>query len=482
MCFLNFGKTSAAVDELRAKITENLQQISESISDMFQDQELQKHETIDALSKLAQTMERLEEREAIINSTLREMESMRQEHGSQDVKIQNMILTSERDTLLDGLESTRSQLTDAKRAEESYREKFADTKTSLKVLQARFDTQCIALELAEKSVSEARVIFRFLCRFVLSLPILWEPPHSTILTPKKIYNESISHVNVLEERERSLQRGLDEANSATAAERDFVCSLQKKLSDCQKDLPQLQDIQRVVEQIAEQRPHDTELQIQELKREIGSQHGELCDKDEVILKLTQTTLDQDPQLLQRSMNITVCHKQRDLNDDEWTLVKSLAEEATKVFGCTIAEKDNNIRIRNDLIETLQARVRGLEASLANRIGASPSGSSRDSKQDESPCNDPPYEPPTARTTSALGSRVPAKRMNSLDEDSVRPANRPVPGKSIQQKYERGKVHMDCFFFLSFDSSWVNRMLVLQVPYSTFANNDELSAPAPSSAR
>lgn len=126
-----------------------------------------------------------------------------------------------------------------------------------------------------------------------------------------------------------MQRGLDEANSATAAERDLVCSLQKKLSDCQKDLPQLQDIQRVVEQIAEQRPHDTELQIQELKREIGSQHGELCDKEEVILKLTQTTLDQDrellvlktrvddlvrseAQLLQRSMNITVRHKQRDL--------------------------------------------------------------------------------------------------------------------------------------------------------------------------
>lgn len=98
MCFLNFGKTSAAVDELRAKITESesplpmgnqhgisgmiessLQRqifsksvslaivifmdsnshghLAESISDMFQDQELQKHETIDALSKLAQTME-----------------------------------------------------------------------------------------------------------------------------------------------------------------------------------------------------------------------------------------------------------------------------------------------------------------------------------------------------------------------------------------------------------------------------------------
>ncbi|KAG2053999.1 hypothetical protein BDR06DRAFT_971905 [Suillus hirtellus] len=181
--------------------------------------------------------------------------------------------------------------------------RFADMKTLLKVLLACFNTQCIALELVKKSVCA------------------------------KLTNSmgtSMLH-NFLQ---KIIAVGLDEANSATATEQDLICSLQKKLSDCQKDLPQLQDIQRVVEQIVEQHSCDTELQIQELKHEIGSQYA---------------------QLLQRSMNTTIHHKQRDLNNDEWMLVRSLAEEATAVFECTIAEKENNIRIRNNLIETLQAR-------------------------------------------------------------------------------------------------------------------------------
>lgn len=140
----------------------------------------------------------------------------------------------------------------------------------------------------------------------------------------------------MEERERSLQRRLDEAIVATAAERDLVGSLRKELLDCQIDLSRQQGIQRATEQIAEQRVRDAERRIEELNSKTDSQRGELGQKQQVISELTQRLaiaetpsdlheqellvlktrirdLEQsETQLLQRSTNITVRHEQNDL--------------------------------------------------------------------------------------------------------------------------------------------------------------------------
>lgn len=140
----------------------------------------------------------------------------------------------------------------------------------------------------------------------------------------------------MEERERSLQRRLDEAIVATAAERDLVGSLRKELLDCQIDLSRQQGIQRATEQIAEQRVRDAERRIEELNSKTDSQRGELDQKQQVISELTQRLaiaetpsdlheqellvlktrirdLEQsETQLLQRSTNITVRHEQNDL--------------------------------------------------------------------------------------------------------------------------------------------------------------------------
>ncbi|KAG1754159.1 hypothetical protein EDB19DRAFT_633869 [Suillus lakei] len=65
-------------------------------------------------------------------------------------------LVSERYTLLDKLEAADAQLVDVKREAGSYCERFAETRTSLKVLQERFDDQSVTLRLTKESVGEAQ--------------------------------------------------------------------------------------------------------------------------------------------------------------------------------------------------------------------------------------------------------------------------------------------------------------------------------------
>jgi hypothetical protein len=148
--------------------------------------------------------------------------------------------------------------------------------------------------------------------------------------------QSVNHASVVEERERSLQRRLDEAITATATERDLVGSLRKELLDCQTVLSRQQGIQQATEQIAEQRARDAERRIEELNSKTDFQRGELVEKQQVISELTQRLaiaetpsdlheqellvlkkricdLEQsETQLLQRSTNITVRHAQNDL--------------------------------------------------------------------------------------------------------------------------------------------------------------------------
>ncbi|KAG1895187.1 uncharacterized protein F5891DRAFT_1194384 [Suillus fuscotomentosus] len=504
--------------KLIASTTSDLERTSERVVDIAEYLKLQKHETIDALSKLAQaedrlahSQSRLQEREAMVHSMRQEMESMRQEisefeeamhdgkaqtrivqntvtfqeqhikdleerlqkaetelvhahNRSQDLESrleasndiektlvqQNARLTSEgesirerlqiaeagqadirnlerevsarsarlvseRDTLLDKLQIAHGQLADANREEESYRERqFAETRTSLKVLQERFDDQSVTLRLTKECVGEAQDRL--------------QSTNNTILALNEKLAESVSRVSVVEERERSLQRRLDEAIVATTAERDLIGSLRKELLDCQIDLSRQQGIQRATEQIAEQRVRDAERRIEELNSKTDSQRGELGQKQQVISELTQRLaiaetpsdlheqellvlktrirdLEQsETQLLQRSTNITVRHEQNDLNDNEWTLVQNLAKNATEVFERELAEKNNDIRRRDNLIKQHEARIMQLEASLARRIREVPQvGSSRHDKQDETFWNEPPSGPGDPQNSGVHGA-------------------------------------------------------------------------------
>ncbi|KAG0704574.1 hypothetical protein DFH29DRAFT_1037353 [Suillus ampliporus] len=505
--------------KLIASTTSDLQRTSERVADMAEYLKLQKHETIDALSKLAQAEDQLahgqsrsQECEAVIHSMRQEMESMRQEisefeEAMNDRKTQTRILqntvtfqeqhlkdlegrlqkaeaesmqahnrahdlearlevskdlektlvqqnarltsegestkerlqiseaqlkdtrnleressgqsarlVSERYTLLDKLKAADTQLADAKREEESYRERsfkhssrdriltsanrFAETRTSLKVLQERFDDQSVTLRLTKESVGDVQDRLH--------------SANNTILTLNESLSESNNRANILEERERSLQHMLDGANVTTAAERDLVSSLRKELLECQIDLSRHKGIQRATEQIAEQRVRDAERRIQELNSKTDSQRGELGEKQQVISELTQrlavaeTPSDQheqellllktrvhdleqsETQLLRRATSITDRYEHNDLNDNEWMLVQNLAQKAREVFERELVEKNNDIRRRDNLIKQHEARIMQLEASLARRIREVPQvGSSRDDKQDETFWNVPP---------------------------------------------------------------------------------------------
>ncbi|KAG1747741.1 uncharacterized protein EDB91DRAFT_1334696 [Suillus paluster] len=90
--------------KLIASTTSDLQRTSERVADMAEYLKLQKHETIDVLSKLAQAEDRLaygqsrlQERDAVVHSMQQEMESMRQEisefeEAMNDRKAQTRIL------------------------------------------------------------------------------------------------------------------------------------------------------------------------------------------------------------------------------------------------------------------------------------------------------------------------------------------------------------------------------------------------------
>ncbi|OAX35671.1 hypothetical protein K503DRAFT_802634 [Rhizopogon vinicolor AM-OR11-026] len=505
--------------KLITSATLELQRTSERVADVVEYLKLQKNEVIDALSKLAQSEDRLahsqsriQERDTIIHSTRQEMEAMRQEisefeeamndrkaqirilqntisfqeqhmknleerlqkaeteaalahdrthvlevrlEASNDLEKtlvqQNTRLTSEgesirekvqiaearltdiqnegmtlsaqsaglaleRDMLLDKLKVADAQIRDAKQEEESYRERsfehsshiqmltttirFTEARTSLKVLQERFDDQSVTLRLTKDSVNEAQDRLQSV--------------NNTILTLTESLAESNHRASVLEERERSLQLRLDEANVTITTEQNLVGSLRKELLECQITISRQEGCQRATEQVAEKCARDTEQQIRELDSKTSSLRSELDEKQQVISELTrrlaiaETPSDQheqelivmkarvdeleqsEKQLIQRATNITVRHEHGDLNDNECMLVQSLAQKAREAFERELVEKNNDIRRRDNLIKQHEARVTQLEASLARRIREAPQvGSSRDDKQDETFWNEPP---------------------------------------------------------------------------------------------
>ena len=133
-----------------------------------------------------------------------------------------------------------------------------------------------------------------------------------------------------------MQLRLDEANVTTATERDLVSSLRKDLLECQINLSQQEGIQQATQQIAEKYAREAEQRIQELESKTNALCGELDEKQQVIIGLTQRlTIAEAPsnqqeqefhvlkmrvqeleqseeQLLQRATNITVRHEQGDL--------------------------------------------------------------------------------------------------------------------------------------------------------------------------
>ncbi|KAG1747479.1 hypothetical protein EDB19DRAFT_1949495 [Suillus lakei] len=307
---------------------------------------------------------------------------------------QSVRLASERDTLLRKLETAYTQLADAKQEEESYvKVGFAETRTSLKALQERFDDQLVTLGLTKESVGEVGDHL--------------QSTNDAILALNENLEESNSRASAAEGRERSLQQRLDEANVATATERNLVSSLKKELFDLSRQQGQ------AIEHIAEQRARDAEQRIQELNSKTDSQCGELGENQRVISELTQRlaiaeTPDQheqdllvlktrvheleesEKQLLQRATNITVRYEQNDLNDSEQTLVQSIANKAREVFEHELVEKNSDIQKRDNLIKQHESRIKQLEASLDRRIGEFPQvGRSRDDRRDETFQSRPP---------------------------------------------------------------------------------------------
>ncbi|KAG1888087.1 hypothetical protein F4604DRAFT_1915992 [Suillus subluteus] len=311
--------------KLIASTTSNLECTSKRVADMTEYLKLQRNETIEALTKLAE-VENREECEVTIHS-MQEMKSMRQEiseheGGKAQIQIlQNIItqhkkdlegqlqnakavqqdltsegesirerlqmteveladirnlemessgqsvrLMSECDTLLDKLKTACTQLADVKRKEDSY---VKETLTSFKALQQHFNDQLITLRLTKESVGEVQDRL--------------QSTNGAILALNATLAESNNRTSAAGEREHLLQHILDEANIA-------MNSLCKELSDWHIDLYRQQGIQQATEQIAEQRAHNAKPRIQE-----DSQCGELGEKQQVISDLTQRAKTPDQQ-------------------------------------------------------------------------------------------------------------------------------------------------------------------------------------------
>ncbi|KAG1742045.1 hypothetical protein EDB19DRAFT_1907809 [Suillus lakei] len=95
--------------------------------------------------------ESIQERLQIAEVKLADIQNLEREASGQ-----NAVLVSEWDTLLDKLKMAHAQVAHTKRGEESYRERFAETQMSLKVLQEHLDDQSVALRLTKESMGEAQ--------------------------------------------------------------------------------------------------------------------------------------------------------------------------------------------------------------------------------------------------------------------------------------------------------------------------------------
>ncbi|KAF8835564.1 hypothetical protein BDN67DRAFT_1072366 [Paxillus ammoniavirescens] len=306
------------------------------------------------LSERDETKEKLQ-------STERQLAEVQSREKSLSAEIAKALI--ERNVLADKLKV----LDDMKRDIELYREKYGDSRVSLKVLQERFDDQCVTLAATKESVGELQDRLNVAERRAL-----------------EAFVESKRDICHLEEQKGILQAKLDQTDRGIEAKAESLMALQMELSRREGATQTLLEAER-------QRTNEALAQVLEMKTRMESLLTEIAQKDHRIQEMDKClaaaeapstererevkTLEgriseleaTEKRLLRRAATITNRYEGNDLNDDEKELVALLMQKARAIHDREMVEKTNDIKRRDNIIKQHEARISQLEDGLARRI-------------------------------------------------------------------------------------------------------------------
>ncbi|KAF8448739.1 hypothetical protein L210DRAFT_3756622 [Boletus edulis BED1] len=269
----------------------------------------------------------------------------------------------ERDALVDKLQF----FDDIKREVNGYRETYAGCQVSLKVLQERFDDQCVALAASKESVGE-----------------LQERLHATERQATETSIDSKREIIHLQEQNGVLKARLDHADKEIKDKIASYQALQIELS--RKDgafqalleterlgkreaVDQVQEAKTKIEllltELAEKDNHMQEMARQLATAEVPSTERE---REAGALKVRIAELEAtEKRLVDRAATISNRYENNDLNDDEKALVALIMRKARAIHDREMVEKTNEIKRRDSIIKQHDARIAQLENILARRI-------------------------------------------------------------------------------------------------------------------
>ncbi|KIK95068.1 hypothetical protein PAXRUDRAFT_25655 [Paxillus rubicundulus Ve08.2h10] len=295
------------------------------------------------LSERDETKEKLE-------STERQLIEVQNHEKSLSTEIAKALI--ERNVLADKLKV----LNDMKRDIDLYREKYGESRISLKVLQERFDDQCVTLAATKESVGDLQ----------------------------EVLVESKRDICHLEEQKGILQAKLDQTDRGIEAKAESLMALQMELSRREGASQTLLGAER-------QRTNEALAQILEMKTRMESLLTEITQKDHRIQEMDKCLAaaeapstererevkalkgriseleETEKRLLRRAVTITNRYEGNDLNDDEKELVALLMQKARAIHDREMVEKTNDIKRRDNIIKQHEARITQLEDGLARRI-------------------------------------------------------------------------------------------------------------------
>ncbi|KAG8221164.1 hypothetical protein J3R82DRAFT_2715 [Butyriboletus roseoflavus] len=317
----------------------------------------------------------------------------------------------ERNALVDKLKS----FDDVKREVDTYREKYAECQVSWKVLQERFDDQCVTLAASKESIGE-----------------LQERLHATERQATEMSIESKREIIHLQEQNGVLKSRLDRSEKELEAKTASFQAVQIELSRREGAFQTLLETERLGKDEAFGQVQEAKIKVESLLVELAQKEHHAQDMAKRLAAVEAPSIEREREvaslkvriadleatekrLADRAMTISRRYENNDLNDDEKALIALLMQKARAIHDREMVDKTNEIKRP---AESTMSLGRHLQKVLTNKVTQWPSMSQ--SRKD--------HRPIISRKPAALGheGRSTNAPHGAADGASVNPS---TPGPS-----------------------------------------------------
>ncbi|KAF9232453.1 hypothetical protein BU15DRAFT_81243 [Melanogaster broomeanus] len=311
------------------------------------------------------------------DSTARELAEVQAREKSLSADVAKLLI--ERNASADKLKL----LDDTKRDVELYRAMYNESQVSLKVLQERFDDQCVTLAATKESVG-----------------VLQERLTTAERQASEALIESKRDIRYLQEQKDILRTKLDKADKGVEEKTESFLALQMELSRREGAFQTLLEAEsrrtnEALGQVQEMKSRNESLlmelsqnkdRMQEMDKRLATADGPSNEREREVTTLQVRIAEleaAEKQLLHRAATITRRYDGNDLNDNEKALVALLMQKTRAIHDREMVEKTNDIKRRDNIIKQHEARIAQLEGSLARRIYDETASAERDDEQGNS---------------------------------------------------------------------------------------------------